>query len=324
MKTITSTPPYRPAAKVYRIAPDGESRVIYEPGCDYIWALAFDSRQRLYLATGDRGEIHRISTDGAGGPYFETGETHVRSLAIDEDDNLIAGTDPGGLLMRIVDRGAAPPQGFVLYQSPRAEITAIVRGRDGIVYASGVGDRAPAGRRTTRSAPTVRQAPPPTQTPAGAVRQQTSVIQSTRADPRGPARARRRRQQYLRHRARRRTAENLGLAANHRLPPWAWTPRAASWREPGDAGRLMRIDSDTLSTILTTRDGAADHRSRLVQRAHRRRLQQRRGGFLPSARSSPARASSNPTSTTRAASLDSAGSNGKAPERLRSTSAAAI
>ncbi len=242
-----------PAAKVYRIAPDGESRVIYEPGCDYIWALAFDSRQRLYLATGDRGEIHRISTDGAGGPYFETGETHVRSLAIDEDDNLIAGTDPGGLLMRIVDRGAAPPQGFVLYQSPRAEITAIVRGRDGIVYAAGVGDRAPAGRRTTRSAPTVRQAPPPTQTPAGAVRQQTSVIQSTRADPAALL------------------ARVVGGSSIYAIAPDG-EPRKI-WDSPqtivyalgldaagrlvagtGDAGRLMRIDSDTLSTILTTRD----------------------------------------------------------------------
>ncbi len=240
-----------PEARVYRIAPDGEAGVIYDPGCDYIWAMAFDSQQRLYLASGDKGEIHRIDVDGEGGVYFETGETHVRSLSIDEDDNLIVGADPGGLLMRIEDRGEAPPQGFVLYQSPRAEITAIVRGRDGVVYAAGVGDRTQPGRRTTRTAPTVR--PAPTQNPATAARQQTSAIQSARATPAALL------------------SRVVGGSSIYAIAPDG-EPRKI-WDSPqtivyalgldaagrlvagtGDAGRLIRIDGDTLSTILTTRD----------------------------------------------------------------------
>ncbi len=242
-----------PEAKVYRIAPDGEAGVIYAPDCNYIWAMAFDSQQRLYLATGDKGEIHRIDVDGEGGVYFETGETHVRSLAIDEDDNLIVGTDPGGLLMRIADRGESPAQGFVLYQSPRAEITAIVHGRDGVVYAAGVGDRTPPGRRTTRSAPTVRQAAPPTQNPSAAARQPTSAIQSTRTTPAALL-------------SRVVGGSSIYAIAPDGEPRKIWdSPQAIVYSlgldaggrllaGTGDAGRLMRIDSDTRSTILTTRD----------------------------------------------------------------------
>ena len=36
-----------PEAKVYKITPAGESKEIYDPGCDYVWAMAFDSQHRL-------------------------------------------------------------------------------------------------------------------------------------------------------------------------------------------------------------------------------------------------------------------------------------
>lgn len=241
-----------PEARVYRIAPDGEARMIYDPGCDYVWAMAFDSRQRLYLAAGGKGEIHRIDVNGEGGVYFETGETHVRSLAIDENDNLIVGTDPSGLLMRIEDRGEAAPQGFVLYQSPRAEIAAIVRGRDGVVYAAGVGDRTPPhSRTTTRAAPSAR--PPTAQAAPSAAGRQTSAVQSARAAPAALL------------------SRVIGGSSIYAVEPDG-EPREI-WRSPqtivyalgldaegrllagtGDAGRLLRIDDDTQAAILTTRN----------------------------------------------------------------------
>ncbi len=241
-----------PEAKVYRIAPDGESRVIYAPDCDYIWAMAFDSRQRLYLGTGDKGEIHRITADGEGGTYFETGEAHVRSLSIDADDNLIIGTDPNGLLMRITDSDGSQPQGFVLYQSPRAEITAVVHDRDGVVYAAGVGDRTASVRRTSGNAPTARQAASATQGQTAA-RQQTSALQPSRSAPAALL------------------SRVVGGSSIYAVAPDGETRKI--WDSPriivyalcldvegrllvgsGDEGRLIRIDSDTLSTVLTVRD----------------------------------------------------------------------
>ena len=53
--------------------------------------------------------------------FFKTEETHARSLAIDAQDNLIVGTEPSGLILRVSPTG----QGFVLYQAPKREITAV-------------------------------------------------------------------------------------------------------------------------------------------------------------------------------------------------------
>ena len=110
-------------------------------------------RGDLFVATGDEGKIHRVSPNGDGDIFYETGETHVRSLAFDGKGNLIAGGDPGGLILRIEDQ--AEPKGFVLYQSARKEITALVAAEDGTVYAAGVGVRtaAPPAQAAPAAAP---------------------------------------------------------------------------------------------------------------------------------------------------------------------------
>jgi sugar lactone lactonase YvrE len=126
-----------PDGKVYRISSDGKARVFYDPHQKYIWAMAFSSKGDLFVATGDQGEIHRVTPGGAGSVFFKTEETHARSLAIDAQDNLIVGTEPGGLIVRVSPAG----QGFVLYQSPKREITAVSVAKDGAIYAAGVGSK---------------------------------------------------------------------------------------------------------------------------------------------------------------------------------------
>ncbi|HMC60066.1 MAG TPA: hypothetical protein VKJ01_12805, partial [Candidatus Solibacter sp.] len=97
--------------------------------------LAFNSKGELFVATGDEGEIHRVAADGKGKLFFKCDEAHVRSMAIDSADNVIIGTDPGGVVLRVSPSG----DGFVLYQMPKKEVTAVAVGRDGVVYAAGVG-----------------------------------------------------------------------------------------------------------------------------------------------------------------------------------------
>jgi hypothetical protein len=128
-----------PESRIYKIDPSGGSALFYDPRAAYVWDMAFDASGDLFVATGDRGRIHRVKPSGDGEVFYETGETHVRSLAFDGRGNLIAGGDPGGLILQI--KPGPTPEGFVLHQSGRKEITALVASEDGTVYAAGVGLR---------------------------------------------------------------------------------------------------------------------------------------------------------------------------------------
>jgi sugar lactone lactonase YvrE len=131
-----------PDGKVYKIAADGKPKLFYDPRQKYIWAMAFAGNGDLFIATGDQGEIHRVTPAGVGSVFFKTEETHARSLAIDAQNNLIVGTEPSGLILRISSPGPGlPGQGFVLYQSPKREITAVAIQPDGAIYAAGVGNK---------------------------------------------------------------------------------------------------------------------------------------------------------------------------------------
>ncbi|HWB86127.1 MAG TPA: hypothetical protein VG675_18430 [Bryobacteraceae bacterium] len=150
-----------PDGKVYRIQANGKPEVFYDPKAKYIWALAFDSKDNLYIATGDQGEIYRVAPDGKGAVFFKTDETHVRSMAIDSHDNLLVGTDPGGLVLRVSPSGA----GFVLYQMPKQEVTSVAVGRDGVIYAAGVGAKRQGALPAAPAAPAPAPAPAPAQAP---------------------------------------------------------------------------------------------------------------------------------------------------------------
>ena len=67
--------------------------------------------------------------------FFKSDETHVRSMTVDASDNAIVGTEPGGLVVRVSPAG----EGFVLYQTPKREVTAVAVAGDGAVYAAAVG-----------------------------------------------------------------------------------------------------------------------------------------------------------------------------------------
>ena len=98
---------------------DGESH--------YVWDLTFDQQGRLYIATGGPGAVYRIDPTRPSAPpeeFFKSDEQHIRTLAWDAKGNLIAGSDGSGLVYRINPQG----KGYVLFEAPRREITAVAVG----------------------------------------------------------------------------------------------------------------------------------------------------------------------------------------------------
>ncbi len=106
----------------------------------YIWDLAFDSAGRLYIATGGPGAVYRVDPSKPGSKaeeFFKSDEAHIRCLAWDANGNLIAGSDGSGLVYHVNKQG----KGYVLFEAPKREITAVSVAANGIIYAANVGDK---------------------------------------------------------------------------------------------------------------------------------------------------------------------------------------
>jgi len=106
----------------------------------YIWDMTFDAKGRLYIATGGPGAVYRVvlaKPNAQPEEFFRSDEEHIRTLAWDGKGNLIAGSDGSGLVYRIGPDG----KGYVLFQSPRREITAVTVAANGTIYAASVGDK---------------------------------------------------------------------------------------------------------------------------------------------------------------------------------------
>ena len=236
-----------PDSQVFKITPNGAASVFFDPDAAYIWGMAFDSKGNLFLAGGDNGRIFRVTPAGEGSVFFETEETHVRAIVIDSSDNLIVGTDPGGLILRISGEGAEAPTGFVLYQSSKREITALAQASDGTIYAAGVGNRkaAPAVRPATTPKPTPPRpnqaapgspqakvtAPSPRPVPSALFTNLTGGSEVYRIAPDG--------EPLVAWSSTTDLVYTLGFDSAGRLLIGS-----------GDRGRLIRLDSETLSSLV--------------------------------------------------------------------------
>ncbi|MEQ1352365.1 MAG: hypothetical protein ABLT11_00005, partial [Candidatus Acidiferrum sp.] len=119
--------------------------VFFDPKTKYIWDLAFSSDGTLYVATGDKGQIFAVNSSGKGELFYSSDEAHIRVLAFDAAGNLIAGTEPSGRVLRVnrsnAKKGSDGTHGFVLYETPKREVTALAVAPDGTIYASAIGER---------------------------------------------------------------------------------------------------------------------------------------------------------------------------------------
>ncbi len=131
--------PAKAEAAKDRSASEFSSSVYFDPGTKYIWDLVFDNSGKLYVATGDHGEIFEVGPKGEHSVFLKSDEAHIRVLTMDAKGNLIAGSDGSGLVYQIKPDG----ESFVLYSAPKKEITSLAIDKDGNIYASGVGEKRP-------------------------------------------------------------------------------------------------------------------------------------------------------------------------------------
>src|SRR5437868_3360425 len=145
-----------PDGKVYKVSATGEKSVFFDPKTKHIWDLAFGPDGTLYVASGDKGQLFAVAPDGKGELFYSSEEAHIRVLAFDANKNLIAGTEPSGRILRISRptgqssknskaATSTPAEGFVLYESPKREVTSLAVGPDGSIYASAIGEKPRAG-----------------------------------------------------------------------------------------------------------------------------------------------------------------------------------
>jgi WD40 repeat protein len=134
-----------PDGKVYKVTPDGTKSVFFEPKTKYIWALAVDPQGSLFVGTGDTGEVFVVGPDGKSSRFYQSRERHARSLALDSKGNLLIGTEPDGLIVRVEttrkNPSGAPEAGasFVVYETNKSEVTAILSDTGGNIYAASIG-----------------------------------------------------------------------------------------------------------------------------------------------------------------------------------------
>ena len=238
-----------PAGKIFKIDPSGRYEVFFDPGTEYIWDLAFDSVGNLFAATGDEGKIFRVTPSGKGKVYFETGETHVRALLVDNNGSLVAGTDPSALILRVKE-GEDGASGFVMYQSSKKEITALTLGADGSIYGAAVGNRQATSAPPRRSvvapqAPQSGQQRPRTQSAQPrATRLQTGTSSALPTRLTGGSEVYR-----ILPDGEPRKVWSSGTDTVYALGP---DPNGKLLLATGNQGRLFRVESETLNTLVAT------------------------------------------------------------------------
>lgn len=149
-----------PEAKVYRYdRASGEASVVFDPGTQYVWALAREGNRRdgrLLVATGTEGKLFAFDESSSESSLlYDTGDVHVRTMLVRDDDVLI-GTVGEGRILSLRPRTAAERStddepaasaraewvGRTLYDALQPEITSLTAGANGVVYAAAVASEA--------------------------------------------------------------------------------------------------------------------------------------------------------------------------------------
>ena len=119
-----------PAGALYRIAPSGAARTIWESTRDRPLSLAMLRDGRLLLGTGDRGRVYRLTPDGDVTLLFRADSEQVTAAVFEGGVTLLGASNPGRVLeisasprtegsylSRVLDAGGAARFGRISWDS---------------------------------------------------------------------------------------------------------------------------------------------------------------------------------------------------------------
>ena len=87
------------------LMPAPEFKPFADPNLAFVWALAVDSRGRVYAAGGSDAKVLRLDPSGKTTAIFESTELAAQALAIDKQDDVYVGTSPDGKVYKITPDG---------------------------------------------------------------------------------------------------------------------------------------------------------------------------------------------------------------------------
>jgi sugar lactone lactonase YvrE len=118
--------------KVYRVAPDGKTTIVFAGQESQVFCLALAPDGAIYAGTGPSGLIVRIAPDGNSKVLWDMPESYVWSLAIDPKSGMLyAGTGPKGRIYQVTKDG----KGSVFYTTKQEHVLCVAHGGDGTLYA---------------------------------------------------------------------------------------------------------------------------------------------------------------------------------------------
>ncbi len=130
-----------PDGKVYKVTPAGHSSVFFDPKTKYIWDLAVDKDGTLYVATGDTGKIFSVAPDGKGAGFlFQRGDSYPFAGARRQAGTCLPGPNRAAAYCAF-RRRATNRRAFVLYETSKKEITALLQAANGNLYVAAVGEK---------------------------------------------------------------------------------------------------------------------------------------------------------------------------------------
>jgi len=143
-------------ARVYRITPEGQSTVIFEPSELQVQALVVDKTGVIYAGTSPDGKVYRIarrqSEKGGAGKatpakpgaddtaltssvYFDPATKYIWDLLLDDAGNLYVATGDKGEIFRVTPKG----EHAVFFKSDEAHIRVLALGPKGDLLAGSDG-----------------------------------------------------------------------------------------------------------------------------------------------------------------------------------------
>ncbi|MBE7445510.1 MAG: hypothetical protein HS132_09780 [Planctomycetia bacterium] len=73
----------------------------------FVWSMAADLQNRIFVGTGDPGTVYLIKDGSEAVEVFKSPELYIQSLTADNHGNLYAGTAPRGIIYKISNTGEA-------------------------------------------------------------------------------------------------------------------------------------------------------------------------------------------------------------------------